>query len=430
MSQGEVSVSTMSSGQGAGATEGFVGFFPKQSLRKDVVWTDPNTVATGHFQTALPGMMQMPDSLAVHERDRFLFPELRFARNKLTVARTTTTVEHEKGVSLDVGLGPDGVVGQVTNHTDFSLKNCILRLNRRTVMIGTLEPDESKDLSECPLGWGLSGKGTGSGDLQAKILSQVLKKPLFMKETDETIYSWPVAFYGWHEDVQTDVRIGSESDPVSTRKRGMQLLVVTPEDFRLADNVQIPAGMCDVTLLKRAGAHLFGWKAGSRYSKQPLLRQSTNARRYGSGTGGGNRNRSRNFDLSTQEISTAPLGWNAGTFPASAQFELSLPQNLQDIEVDEIMLVALIKMKGMTADIEVLNEKKGEFVTVGNIAPNQNRASEFPIKTDARQENGRILQMRVSFRKEEEDRGTKQQTGWWNIETLGIRMQGHIREKE
>ncbi len=433
--QGEVSVTRLSTDEPAGSANGYTAFYPNQSIKKNLFWRNPDTLATGFLPRGARRTAQMMQTLSVYQNNRFSFPELRLSPGRLTMARTMTMVKYGNGVSLKMGIGPQGIYGHVINNTGKKLTDCIVRLNRRILVIGDLNRGEERDLSACPLRNDLSfgPAAPGQGDtrkLKKQLLVQLLRIPSYKMGVDEgAAYRWPIAFYGWAQGVRARVRLGGGNAAFSPKERGLQLLVLPVSKLELGKKVNVPGGMCDLVLGRGRSEQIFGPPPDiSQYQKAYLprpmkitaqgdkrKRKAPPAPTQRPGTGGGQE----------EALSDTLPGWNSGNGNMRARISFRIPAFLKELRIDSLQLVSRMELENMEARISVRNpEKDHEYFDVAQLEPQDGgtlQSFNLPVNRD--RVDIRLWLLRQSGGKR------RKMTPSWKIDRLDLRIRAHTVEK-
>jgi hypothetical protein len=352
--QGELGVASLNSGEGSGEGKNFVGLFSHESLEQDIKWTDREALATALPRWSGEGK-SIGGILPVREDDLFSFDGMRLNRKELHLCRASHPVKFGDGVELVVGYNLAGVCGEVRNNTGVELRDCILRLNRRTVRLGDLTPGKKVKLENCELSWKLGNSDFARSDedlLRRKILAEALRLPPRGAMMARRNFSWPVAFYGWAETPKAPVEVAGRE----TRKRALQLLAVSAGEISLqTGKMKIPAGVCGLRMLRGGNRMAYG-DANSPQSFDNIDLPLGNAGKPVNKKPAVSKNESENGKASPErkkEERHSPTGWKPGISHMPVRVGFDLPPELRELKIETVTALLEVELIGLEASLRI-----------------------------------------------------------------------------
>lgn len=367
---GEVGVTVLGDGESHASATSFVGLHAPREKTVDIRWPNPDTLAAAQPPDAQSAGAGLNSAVTVQQDDCFTFPAVALRPGELQLSRAMTLVRYEKGVELDVALGPEGLEGTVVNRSGEALEDCILRLNRRTFRLGTIPAGETVDLSRAPAGWDLRANpyGVAAGQ-EAKLRQWVLADCLHkhrggLGEGHGVEYQWPVALYGWTRTPQAEpVPTGFEGKP---RHRALQLLALPePHPSLRSGRVVVPEGTCGIRTVNSPARMLLmepvPRRRRDRYVSAPGMKRIAGMDRRGTA---GVRVASQGRANLPMERRIRPPGWSSGKGTVRAELQFFRPDWLQELAVDSITVVADVRLSGIGAEIAVRRPGSEHFVPI------------------------------------------------------------------
>lgn len=373
--QSEIGVTVLRPGESQGSATSVVGLFSPKQRSTTLRWTNPDTLACPQpLSTSGAGLRQR--AATVVQTGNFVFPEFSINPAELLVSRAMTLVQYGEGVELQVRYGPNGPEGRVVNRTGQPLRNCLLRLNRRSMPLGDLAPGDSVDLAGRSLSWGLQGggvqlAGTEEDRVRRSILASLLRIPRFGRSGgafEARWFAWPIALYGWTDPIQADLELLGEKGS-TPRKRAYQLLSIPTSPTAGADDIVLPPGCCDVAILNPIGTRLFGAARlpPKKSVRLPMGKRIAGMKRRPEKPRSTGPARSV-YGKPTEPDPLAPPGWNEGAAHTTGRIGFRRPRGLEDLAVTEVILHTDIHLIGFVADIAVRRfGSKDKFVELGTL---------------------------------------------------------------
>lgn len=371
---GEAGVTVLGEGESHASVTSFVGMHSPRERTTDISWPNPDTLATAQ-PAGVAGGGALSQTLTVQQDDHFTFPSVKLQPGNLQLSRAMTLVRYDEGIEVTAGLGPSGLEGRVTNRTGETLADCLLRLNRRTYRIGTIEDGASVNLADAVPSWDLRAEayavGAGEEDqLRQWILADCLHSRRHSLRSGgggggTVVYEWPVALYGWTRTPQAvPVPEGVDKQP---RQRSVQLLALPISRPNVRDgSVVVPKGACAIRTLNSGARLLLESRRGTARGRGRHVR-TTGMKRIA----GMDRQASRGVRVTSQgrahlamEDRVRPPGWTEGTGTAAGEVQFVRPDWLKTLRVEQIDVIADFRLNDVTAEIGVRRPGEDDYQVI------------------------------------------------------------------
>lgn len=250
--RGEIAVSVLRPGMSKASSTSYVGLFSPERARGTIVWDSPDTLATGYADWDKEGGQKQ--TVGVDEGLRFVCRDRQLDPGEMYMFRTMTMSDFGEGVKVNFRYGEQGFAGEVENRTGRDLKDCLLRVNRVSLLLGDIPAGGKADLAAGKLSAAFS-----SGGPAVAARREALARLLSTSDTStgyqfSRIYEWPATFYGWCD--QPAARLSIEGKRI--RESNLHLLVVPAAPARGSGRVKLPFGACGLELLRGGNRMAFG----------------------------------------------------------------------------------------------------------------------------------------------------------------------------
>jgi len=448
--QGEVGVTVVHPGMPRGGTTSYVGLFSPDKTTADVRWLSPDTLATGYprWGAASEGG-SLGLALLVEEGNDFVFPGLVLNPGELFMARAMTMSRFGEGIDLQFGYDAKGAAGHVVNRTGQLLRDCILRLNRRTLRVGDLAPGARKDLADCPLSWDLGASDFAPSDedkTRRYILAEVLRVSTRGHAMSASrVYSWPVAFYGWCNTPQARLVVGSQKG----QERAWQLLVAPAETVACVETVRVPAGACGIELLRGGNRMAYGNPdvpvgfADVDLPDQGIRIAGTSRREPKKDRNPARRNERPPPAHEGQGAAPPapkaldaqdrfrPIGWKAGSAPSKVRVGFRRPQGLAALKVTRARILVQVEMRDFTAAVGVRRAGTDKFASLPGLVVSGGRCEHVLEGKELERflgAAGELPELELSLRPAAGE--VMSIGGSWRIHVLDLELEGQMPPRQ